>query len=571
MKAWPLIRVGVLTAGALMAGFVSFATHAAPAPPAQGGPAQETLDTAGARPVFFEPDSPGLRTDPDASVWTGTPWTAQACQEEYSSGPYLNSPGTGPSGTDESILQNASLGMSTVGYNCNASALSWLADDFVVAEPGLDVDQVLFYAYQTGSTTTSTITGARYQVWDGPPNLPTSSVLFGDLVTNRMTGTAWSNAYRRAETTPGNTTRPIMVQTCSAGFHLPAGTYWLQFGLTGTLSSGPWQPPVAIWGTPETGNALQYYMGFWTPLRDGGSGTPPQGVPFQLVRCCPSIAVEPLGPLTPGMTGVPYPPVAFSASTSNPSHLYDVFTWSIATGSLPDGLTMDPVTGVLSGTPTLDGIYNFTVRAQIVGFDGCSAESSYTIAIGCPAIALKGFPSDASGTVGAPILPVTFTASGGTPPHTFTVTGGTLPEGLKLSPDGTLSGIPTESGTFTFTVEATDANGCKGSVQYTVVIAAFDLNLFDDLGRSRVCVNTYTGAFTYTILAGYGVGSYAGKGTISVLNGQMTLVTPYGLPYYLSLKYLQRYHKATASFTYRPTRVTSSLTDNDTRNDPPGC
>ena len=40
------------------------------------------------------------------------------------------------------------------------------------------------------------------------------------------------------------------------------------------------------------------------------------------------------------------------------------YTWSIARGNLPDGLTLDAVSGVISGTPTKKGNYNFTVQVS---------------------------------------------------------------------------------------------------------------------------------------------------------------------------------------------------------------
>ncbi|MFH0919131.1 MAG: putative Ig domain-containing protein [Fibrobacterota bacterium] len=54
-------------------------------------------------------------------------------------------------------------------------------------------------------------------------------------------------------------------------------------------------------------------------------------------------------------------------------------------------------------------------------------------------------------------------ASGGSGPYTFSRLSGALPAGLGLNADGTLSGTPTESGTFRFTVQVTD--NAAGSAQ----------------------------------------------------------------------------------------------------------
>ena len=65
----------------------------------------------------------------------------------------------------------------------------------------------------------------------------------------------------------------------------------------------------------------------------------------------------------------------------------------------------------------------------------------------------------------------TFTANGGIAPYTFVITSGSLPFGLTLDPDGVLLGTPEQTGTFTFTVTATDQVGCSGSEAYTIEIA----------------------------------------------------------------------------------------------------
>ena len=145
-------------------------------------------------------------------------------------------------------------------------------------------------------------------------------------------------------------------------------------------------------------------------------------------------------------------------------------SFSILAGSLPPGLTLDPG-GAITGIPTAAGSFTFTVRATDA--NGCPGSRVYTIVInpaGCPTISLS--PQTLPGAnVGEPYTPVVISATGGTPPHTFAVTAGTIAPGLTVSAAGVLSGTPTEVGSFTFTVTATDAAECRGSQIYTVLVA----------------------------------------------------------------------------------------------------
>ena len=64
-------------------------------------------------------------------------------------------------------------------------------------------------------------------------------------------------------------------------------------------------------------------------------------------------------------------------------------------------------------------------------------------------------------------------ATGGTGPYVYSVSAGALPPGLTLSPltatsTAVLSGTPTTSGLFSFTITATDVNGCPGTRDYTM-------------------------------------------------------------------------------------------------------
>src|SRR4029450_1319769 len=75
------------------------------------------------------------------------------------------------------------------------------------------------------------------------------------------------------------------------------------------------------------------------------------------------------------------------------------------------------------------------------------------------------------GTVGV-AYSQSITASGGPAPVSFSVVSGTPRPGLSLSSSGVLAGTPTNDGTFSFTVRATDANECTGSRSYMVTIAS---------------------------------------------------------------------------------------------------
>jgi len=199
----------------------------------------------------------------------------------YDNGPVVNSPGGGPGGADGSILQT-SLGLNVLGFAHQQSSNFRVADDFVIpAGQTWTIQEAIFYAYQTGSTTTSTITGVNVRIWNGQPGVSGSTVVFGDTTTNRMSATTWSNAYRYSDTSPG-TTRPIMKQTVTLGVTLGQGTYWIDWQTNGSLSSGPWAPPVTLNGQVNTGNGIQYSSGTWTALIDNGTAQAPQGLPFIL-------------------------------------------------------------------------------------------------------------------------------------------------------------------------------------------------------------------------------------------------------------------------------------------------
>ncbi len=120
--------------------------------------------------------------------------------------------------------------------------------------------------------------------------------------------------------------------------------------------------------------------------------------------------------------------------------------------------------------PTTSIIGTFLTATATDAATGDTSEFSQCLAFNnpCPTITLAP-PNLPNGFVGVTYPSQTFSAAGGTAPYGFSVSTGTLPSGLNLVGD-ILSGTPTATGTFNFTVKATDNLGCQGFQAYSVTI-----------------------------------------------------------------------------------------------------
>jgi hypothetical protein len=192
-------------------------------------------------------------------------------------------------------------------------------------------------------------------------------------------------------------------------------------------------------------------------------------------------------------------------------------TWSLASGTLPAGLTLNPSTGVVSGTPTQTGSFPITVTATDA--NSCTGTSAtYTIAIGCQTITVTN-PSNATGPAGSPFSE-TFTQTGAIGTATFTLASGTLPTGLTLAPNGVLSGTPTQGGSFPITVTVTDANSCTGtSATYTIVITCPIITITNPANGN----GTANSAFSETFSQSGGQGTITWALTTGTLPTGLTL------------------------------------------------
>jgi hypothetical protein len=134
------------------------------------------------------------------------------------------------------------------------------------------------------------------------------------------------------------------------------------------------------------------------------------------------------------------------------------YTWSIPSGALPAGLSLNGPAGIVSGIPTVSGTFNMIAQVSDAGTPAQtqSAGTSISVAPGALSnllIASAVLPSTTAGTV----YSSAFRASGGTPPYSWSVSGGSLPAGLVLNPStGVVSGTPVAVGTFSLNVQLSD-------------------------------------------------------------------------------------------------------------------
>ena len=208
---------------------------------------------------------------------------------------------------------------------------------------------------------------------------------------------------------------------------------------------------------------------------------------FTLTVNCPGVTVNPANQTLPaGTAGQPYSQQFTQTGGTG------AITWSVSTGALPTNLTLNSTTGLLAGTPTGFGTFNFTIKATAA--NGCMGTQVYTLVINPPCGTITVNPATlANGFVGT-AYNQTLTAIGGTAPYTFTVSAGTLPGGLTLNAStGALTGTPTTQNTFSFTIKATDANSCMGTRQYTVIISGNGL-MFYPLAAPVRLLDTRPGA-----------------------------------------------------------------------------
>jgi hypothetical protein len=205
------------------------------------------------------------------------------------------------------------------------------------------------------------------------------------------------------------------------------------------------------------------------------------------------------------------------------------YQFTLNLGALPPGLSLDPNSGAITGTPTTAGSYTFGILLTDGGVQ--QAQQGFTIVVTRISITTGSL----RGVLGA-AFSQTLTATGGTAPYTWSLAGGNLPAGLTLSPAGLLSGTPTVAGSFPVTFSVTDATNVSAQQSATISVAsstvpAVTISLTPDNSapaqqpQVNITLSTpFTSDLTGTLTLAFQSSASGDDQTVRFSNGTRTLV-----------------------------------------------
>ena len=168
------------------------------------------------------------------------------------------------------------------------------------------------------------------------------------------------------------------------------------------------------------------------------------------------------GPLRTATVGVAYSATFTGSGGTAP------YTYAVASGTLPAGLSLGSATGAISGTPTTAATSSFTIR--ITDSKGVQATQASSIqVVAAPVVGTAALP----GALTLTAYSTTLTRTGGLAPYTWSVSVGSLPAGLSLNVStGAITGTPTTVGTSNFTVRVVDGNGAAATSAKSIAVTA---------------------------------------------------------------------------------------------------
>jgi hypothetical protein len=286
--------------------------------------------------------------------------------------------------------------------------------------------------------------------------------------TVRVTDSANQNATRALSITINAAPAPTITTTSvpGGGVNVPyyagllasGGTPPYSWAVTsGSLPAGVTLSSAGeISGTPTASGSFD----FTVTVTDAARSTASRALRIVVSGAPPSITTTSPGG---GRVGTEYSGTLSATGGTAP------YTWSIVGGSLPPGLNLSG-SGLITGTPTAAGSFDFTAR--VVDAENRSDSRPLQIVITAAqnpiTITTTSLPQGTTNSAYSQSL----SATGGTAPYSWAVTGGNLPPGINIAGNGAVSGTPTSTGTFSFTVRVTDAANVSQTASLQIVIAA---------------------------------------------------------------------------------------------------
>lgn len=222
-------------------------------------------------------------------------------------------------------------------------------------------------------------------------------------------------------------------------------------------------------------------------------GTPAVTREYTVIITALPLAITTAG-IPAGSVGTSYPALTLTATGGTRP-----FYWSIPTGKLPPGLTLNNATGVLSGVPAGAGAYPVAIKVEDYnGTPAVTREFTIVVTASAPAITTTTLPS---GTAGVVYPYSALAATGGIRPYSWSVVAGRLPPGIGYSSStGSIGGTPAAAGDWPVTFRLSDANGSTVTRDLTLSVTAAPLTIV----TATLPPGASGTAYTRTVLAATG-------------------------------------------------------------------